>query len=89
MGWLRVVYFHVRSSECGSPRLCQLRTNHLAPMSKIDYVLAQTGLWGAGNIVASTITELDDTLPHLTYVHLDSVWATHRWPSRYRVEDMH
>jgi hypothetical protein len=28
----------------GSPHLCQLRTDHLAPVSKFDYVLAHTGI---------------------------------------------
>jgi hypothetical protein len=31
--------FHVWSFEGGSPRLSRLRTDHLAPMSKFDYVL--------------------------------------------------
>jgi hypothetical protein len=31
---------------CGSPFLCQMRTNRVAPMNKIDYVLAHTGfMW--------------------------------------------
>jgi hypothetical protein len=42
MGRVRVVCFHVQSSEGGSPRLCQLWTDHLAPVNKIDYVLAHT-----------------------------------------------
>jgi hypothetical protein len=44
---LRVVYFHIRSSEGGSPCLCQLRTDRLASVNKIDYVLAHTGLMGS------------------------------------------
>jgi hypothetical protein len=31
----------------GSPCLCQLRTNHLAPVSKFDYVLMHTGFMGS------------------------------------------
>jgi hypothetical protein len=31
----------------GSPHLCQLRTHHLAPVNKIDYVLAHTGFMGS------------------------------------------
>jgi hypothetical protein len=27
----------------GSPHLCQLRTGHLAPVSKFDYILTHTG----------------------------------------------
>jgi hypothetical protein len=33
---LRVVCFHIRSSEGGSPRLCRLRTDHLASVNKIE-----------------------------------------------------
>jgi hypothetical protein len=36
---LRVVYFYIRSSEGGSPRLCRLRINRLTSVNKIDYVL--------------------------------------------------
>jgi hypothetical protein len=32
---------------------------------------------------------MEPILPYLTGVHRDSAWATHRCPSRYRVEDMH
>jgi hypothetical protein len=39
-------------------------------------------LCGPANLVASTVAELDDTLPRLTDVHSDSVWATHRCSSR-------
>jgi hypothetical protein len=34
--------FFVRSSEGGIPRQCRLRTDRLAPVNKIDYVLAHT-----------------------------------------------
>jgi hypothetical protein len=44
---VRVFYFHVQSSEGGCPRPCLLRTNRLAPMNNIDYVLAHTGLMGS------------------------------------------
>jgi hypothetical protein len=37
-------------------------------------------LWGPTNIVASTVTELDDTLPCFMDVQCDSVRATHRLP---------
>jgi hypothetical protein len=77
MGRVRVVCFHIWSSEGGSLRLCRLRTECLTPVNKIDFVLMHTGLWGPANLVASTVTELDDTLPCLMYVHWDSVWATH------------
>jgi hypothetical protein len=63
MGRVRVVYFYIRSSECGSPRLCQLRTDRLTLVNKIDYVLTHMRLWGPANLVASMVVELDDTLP--------------------------
>jgi hypothetical protein len=34
MGRVRVVCFHVQSSEGGSPRLCQLRTVSVGPCCK-------------------------------------------------------
>jgi hypothetical protein len=43
---VKVICFHVQSSEGGSPHLCRLRTDHLAPRNKIDYVLAHTGFMG-------------------------------------------
>jgi hypothetical protein len=44
MGRVRVVIFHVRRSECGSPHLCRLRTVSVGPCgTSIDYVLAHTG----------------------------------------------
>jgi hypothetical protein len=46
-------------------------------------------LLGPTNLVASTVTELDDTPLYLTDVHWDSVGATHGCPSRYHVEDLH
>jgi hypothetical protein len=80
MGRVRVVCFHIRSTEGGSPCLCRLRTDRLAPVSKIDYVLTHTRLWGPTNLVALMVAELNDTLPCLTDVHWDSVWATHGCP---------
>jgi hypothetical protein len=41
------IYCHVQSSEGGSPHLCQLRTGHLAPVSKFDYVMAHMGFMGS------------------------------------------
>jgi hypothetical protein len=35
---------------------------------------------GPTNLVASTVAELDDTLPHFTDDRRDSVQATHRLP---------
>jgi hypothetical protein len=37
-------------------------------------------LWGPANLVASTVTELYDTLPRFTDVQWDCVWATHGLP---------
>jgi hypothetical protein len=37
-------------------------------------------LWDPTNLVASTVTELDDILPHFMNVHWDSVRATHGLP---------
>jgi hypothetical protein len=45
-GILRVVCFHIQSSEGGSPRLCRLRTDRLVPVNKIDYVLLHTEFIG-------------------------------------------
>jgi hypothetical protein len=46
-------------------------------------------LWSPTNLVDSMVAELNDTLPYLLDVHWDSVWATHGWPLRYHVEDIH
>jgi hypothetical protein len=46
MGRLRVVYFHIRSSEGGSPLLCRLRTDRLAPVNKIELCTDAYGLYG-------------------------------------------
>jgi hypothetical protein len=37
-------------------------------------------LWGPANLVASLVTELDDTLPRFTNDRRDSVRATHGLP---------
>jgi hypothetical protein len=47
MGRMRVVCFHFRSSEGGSPCQCRLRTDRVAPGNKIDYVLAHTRFMGS------------------------------------------
>jgi hypothetical protein len=48
MGRVRVLYFHVRSSKGGSPRLCRLRTVFVVPYgTSIDYVLAYTRFMGS------------------------------------------
>jgi hypothetical protein len=52
MGRLRVVYFHIWSSEGGSSWLCRLRTDRLAPVNKIDYILANTGFMGSRKLIS-------------------------------------
>jgi hypothetical protein len=47
MGRLRVDHFHVWNSEGGSPHLSQLRTDHLTPMSKFDYLLMHIVFMGS------------------------------------------
>jgi hypothetical protein len=69
VGSMRMVCFHIRSSEGGSPRLSWLRTNCLAPVCKFDYVLAHKGFMGSRKLRALLVTELDDTLPCLQDVH--------------------
>jgi hypothetical protein len=44
---LGMVFFHIRSSEGGSPCLCRLRTDRLTPVNKIDYVLMHMGFMGS------------------------------------------
>jgi hypothetical protein len=46
------VFCRVWSSEGGSPRLCQLSTDCLAPVSKFDYVLAHTGFMGSHKLIS-------------------------------------
>jgi hypothetical protein len=43
---LRVESFHVQSFKGDSPRLSQLRTDHLPPVSKFNYVLTYTRFMG-------------------------------------------
>jgi hypothetical protein len=57
----------IQSSEGGSPRLCRLMTASVGPpATSIDYVLTHMAIWAPANLVASMITELDDTLPRFT-----------------------
>jgi hypothetical protein len=37
-------------------------------------------VWGPVNLVASTVAELNDTLPRFTYDRSDSVQSTHGLP---------
>jgi hypothetical protein len=46
MGKVRVVCFYIQSFEGGSPHLCRLSTDLLAPVRKFNYVLTHTGfMW--------------------------------------------
>jgi hypothetical protein len=75
-GW--VVWSEILELQGGSPRLCRLRTDHLASMSKFKLCTGAYGiLWGPANLLASTVAELDDTLPYLTGDTRDSAWAIH------------
>jgi hypothetical protein len=48
IGRVRVVYFHVQSSECGNPGLCRLRTTSFGPRgTSIDYILTHSGFIGS------------------------------------------
>jgi hypothetical protein len=59
MGRVRVVYFHVWSSECGSPHLCRLGTMSVGPCgTSIDYILAHTGFMGSRKL-----SRFDDVIP--------------------------
>jgi hypothetical protein len=44
---LRVVCFHIQSSEGGGPRLCRLRIDRLDPANKINYVLTHIRFMGS------------------------------------------
>jgi hypothetical protein len=89
MGRVRVFYFQIRSSEGGSPRLCRLTTDRLAPVSKFDYVLTHTRFMGSHKLSSfdGCWVRWYPTIP--IGCHWDSVWANHGCPSRYHMEDMH
>jgi hypothetical protein len=46
-------------------------------------------LWGPANLVVSCVAETEAILSYLTDIYQDSAWATHEFPLRYRVEDVH
>jgi hypothetical protein len=61
-----------------SPRLCRLRTDRLALVSKFELCTgAYEILWGLANWVASCVIETEAILSYLMGVHQDSAWATH------------
>jgi hypothetical protein len=64
----------------GSPRLCQLRTDRLAPVNKIELCIDAYEIYGdPANIVASTVVELDDTPLYFTG-DIRIVWRPPRMP---------
>jgi hypothetical protein len=82
MGRVRVVCYDIRSSEGCSPHLCQLRNVSVGSCC-IKHWLC-TGTYGTYvgpiNLVAFTVTELDDNLPRFMEVQWDTVRATHGLP---------
>jgi hypothetical protein len=62
----------------GSPRLCWLRTDRLAPVSKFELCTgAYEILLSPANWVASYATETEAILLYLMDVQWDSAWGTH------------
>jgi hypothetical protein len=64
MGRVRVVYFHVRSSEGGSPRPYRLRTDCQGLVNKMDYLLMHTGLWELSSFDSRRVVQ------YLTSLHI-------------------
>jgi hypothetical protein len=49
-----------------------------SPGEQVELCTGTYGIfWGPTNILASSIIELDDTLPYLMDDRRDSAWATH------------
>jgi hypothetical protein len=65
--WMERLGRGLLSSEGGSPRLCQLRTNRLAPVSKFDYVLAHTRFMGSHKL-SSFMGHWDENYPTIPAV---------------------
>jgi hypothetical protein len=64
--------------QVGSPRLSWFRTNRLAPVSKFELCTGAYEIsWSPTNWVPLCIAEMEDILPYLTGVLLDSAWCTH------------
>jgi hypothetical protein len=74
IGRLRVVWIINSELHSGSPRLCRLRPRRLGPNEQalIMYCLIRD-LLGPANVVASCVSELDNTLPHLWMSRRDSI----------------
>jgi hypothetical protein len=78
MGRLRVVWIVNSELQGGSPRLCRLRPVSVgSEWTSIWNVLTHTRHMESPNWIVSCVNELDDSLPSLTGVQWDSVWATH------------
>jgi hypothetical protein len=69
--------------QVGSPRLGQLRTASVVPCYNKHWVVYWRiwDLWGPANLVASTVTELDDTSLYFT----DDIGIVFRPPTDYQV----
>jgi hypothetical protein len=64
--------------QCGSPHLCRLRTNRLAPVSKFELCTGTYEiLWCPKNWVAPCVVETEAILPYLTGVYQDNAWSIH------------
>jgi hypothetical protein len=62
----------------GTPRLCRLRIDRLASVSKFELCTGAYGiLWGPAYWVATCAAETKAILPFLIDVQWDSAWATH------------
>jgi hypothetical protein len=62
MGRLRVVCFHIRSFEVGSPPFVSIEDRSSAPVNKIELCTNAYEIYGdPANLVASTVAELNDT----------------------------
>jgi hypothetical protein len=82
MARLRVVYFHIQSSEGGSLHLRQLRTDRLASVNKIELCTDAYRIYGdSANVVAFTVAELDDTPLYFTG-DIGIVWGHPRMPGK-------
>jgi hypothetical protein len=72
----------------GSLHLCQLRTDHLAPVNKIELCTDTYGISGDHiNLVASTVTELDDTPLYFTNDIVIVFGPPTDYPTRFLRED--
>jgi hypothetical protein len=82
--------FLVQSSEGGSFRLSQLRTDRLAPVCKFDYVLVHAGFMGSCKLNCLDSGQ-DERYPTIhTTMYTGIVYGPPMdIPERYRMEDVH